>query len=173
MLLNRSYFQELEKWYSSPALRRNPCILFGARQVGKTTLARSFAEKTGRTLISVNFWKDPNGRFHDVFNSAGAAPQVLEKLQLIFGREIDQDKCILLLDEIQDCRAAYSLCKSFKEDTNIPVIATGSYLKLMLGPWTQDDGFRIPVGCTHELLVTPLSFAEFLENYNKLFMVTI
>jgi uncharacterized protein len=161
--LKRKEFQKLKTWYESP-LQKTPCVLFGARQVGKSTLASDFAESTGRDVISVNFWKDPDGSLKKIFTKNTSATQILSQLEIHYERRIHPKECILVLDEIQECPSAYALCKSFKEDSEIPVLATGSYLKLLL---LSEVDKTIPVGCTHEILVTPLGFQEFLRNKNE------
>ncbi len=163
MVLERHPVRELEHWYNSK-LRKSPCVLFGLRQVGKSTLAENFAASTNRKVIKINFWKDTSGDFKKIFSKNADAKDIISKLQMVLGQEIAEKSSFLVLDEIQECPAAYSSFKSFKEDTNIPVIATGSYLKLFL---RQNQEFEIPVGCTHELLITPMTYGEFLMNANR------
>ena len=168
MKLIRDTYKELESWYDSP-LRNSPLILFGARQVGKSTLASDFAASTGREIIEVNFWKDKDGAYKKLFENEPFAPELIKKLEVLKGKKINQENSILVIDEIQECPQAYTLSKSFKEDTSIPVIATGSYLKLLLGTYFDSDGSNliVPVGCTHEKLVTPISFKEYLRHRNE------
>ncbi len=170
MYLKRQDTHFLNHWYNGP-LRKMPAVLFGARQVGKSTLAAEFAKSTGRNVINVNFWKDSNEVYRRIFQENSSATEVLSALEVVLGQRIIQDNTFLILDEIQSCPRAYSLCKSFKEDTQLPVIATGSYLRLLLhyGNVTdqRNEPFEIPVGCTYEKLVTPLSFSEYLLNRNQ------
>ena len=170
MYLQRQALNSLKQWYNGP-LRKMPAVLFGARQVGKSTLAAEFAKSTGRDVITVNFWKDADETYKRLFSESASAKELLSSLEVILGRRINQESAFLILDEIQACPRAYSLCKSFKEDTHIPVIATGSYLRLLLrfGNMTRDghQKFEIPVGCTYEKLVTPLRFSEYLANRNE------
>jgi len=162
MNLKRNEINNLNKWYSTD-LRRIPCVLFGARQVGKSTLAHDFAHSTGRKVISVNFWKDTSQVYPKIFTKNAHAKDIIQKLELSFNTSIDPEKSILILDEIQELPVVYSLFKTFKEDTTLPVMATGSYLKLFLANQSE---FEIPIGCTQEYMVTPLSFGDFLQNRN-------
>jgi predicted AAA+ superfamily ATPase len=50
--MQRKYLAQLVRWHSSP--KRKPLIVRGARQVGKSTLVRQFAESEGLTLFEVN-----------------------------------------------------------------------------------------------------------------------
>src|SRR3989339_1142681 len=163
MQLLRKEFKQLQQWYSTP-IRKTPCVLFGARQVGKSTLAKNFAESTGRKVFTVNFWKDTEQKFPKIFTKKASAKDVLQKLELVFNTPIDTEKSILILDEIQELPVVYSLFKTFKEDTSLPIIATGSYLKLFLANQAE---MEIPIGCTSEYLVTPLTFGDYLQNKNK------
>lgn len=56
--MHRNALQYLEdKWFADA--NRKPLILRGARQVGKTWLAREFARKKELTLIELNFERNP------------------------------------------------------------------------------------------------------------------
>jgi len=163
--------KEIEIWYNSPSLRRSPFILFGARQTGKSTMLLEFAKQTKREAINLNFWKDENDTLKNLFSKNTSAKTILSKLEILLEKKIDEDRNILILDEIQEAPSAYALFKSFKEDTHLPVMATGSYLKLFL---KHNNDIEIPIGCTHEKLLTPLTFSEYLYNANpKLFEIYI
>ena len=55
--MNRIFSDFLVSWLASE--RRKPLILSGARQVGKTWLVRELARVSGRTLLEVNFDRNP------------------------------------------------------------------------------------------------------------------
>ena len=166
MELVRNDLSRLSRWWDTP-LRKTPCVLFGARQTGKSTLATKFASSLGREVLNINFWKDRDSRYKKIFQNKTSAKDVISDIEITLNKKLIPQETILLLDEIQECPAAYSLCKSLKEDTDLPVIATGSYLKLFLKALSKKEGgldFEVPVGCTHELTITPLSFSEYLLN---------
>jgi len=56
-LLNRKELIYLTDW----AVRapRKPLIIWGARQVGKSTLVHQFAEPNGLPLLEINFERNP------------------------------------------------------------------------------------------------------------------
>lgn len=164
MDLFRSEFKQLSLWYEGP-LRKSPCVLYGARQVGKSTLAERFAQQSGREFFSVNFWKDTDKVFPSIFVPHSHAKDIISKLEIHFNRSVRPESAILILDEIQEHPPVYSLFKTLKEDSTLPVIATGSYLKLFLSQSSMD--IELPIGCTHEFLVTPMTFADFLRNAHE------
>ncbi len=159
--LVRSFFNELEEWNSSNI--RSPLLLMGARQVGKTTILKDFAHQIASRVIEVNFWRDRKNILKNIFNSSGDAFEILEELKDLNSLEsIDLDKDVLLIDEVQECPAAYSSLKSFKEQIpQLRVLVTGSYLQLFL---KNRDLQSLPVGCVDEFQLRPLSFVEFLQN---------
>ena len=56
-MLKRKIIDRLEKWYQSGHYKAP--LVFGARQVGKTTAIREFAKAHYDHLIEVNFVKHP------------------------------------------------------------------------------------------------------------------
>jgi predicted AAA+ superfamily ATPase len=168
MNLKRDAEQQLEDWYALPS--RSPLVLFGPRQTGKTTLIRSFVQrKFGERAVEINFYKDRRDavsgpRFAQIFEQTQDPRKVLEELSILIKREIDPERDLLFIDEIQDCKSAYEILKNFKDDyPGFPIITSGSYLGLFLETETE---IRHPVGATHEATLGPLSFREFLINFN-------
>ena len=168
--LKRKAQQKLENYFNVPS--KSPLVIFGPRQTGKTTLAVEFAKKHYQDrAILINFFKDARDKKNpsqlaSIFEHSQDPRQVLKDLSLILKRDINPEKDILLIDEIQDCKPAYEILKNFKDDMpDFPIIASGSYLGLFLE--TESD-IRHPVGCTMEFSLGPLSFSEFLSNFNPL-----
>ena len=56
--MDRKQFKFLESWLAMPD--RKPLVLRGARQVGKSTLVRLFAERCRRPLAEVNLERHPD-----------------------------------------------------------------------------------------------------------------
>ena len=54
--MNRWSRQELVAWKNNP--RRKPLLLLGARQVGKTWLAREFGRQHYKNVVYVRFDRD-------------------------------------------------------------------------------------------------------------------
>ncbi|MBL6988882.1 MAG: ATP-binding protein [Bacteriovoracaceae bacterium] len=171
--LKRDAEQRLEEWFATPS--RSPLVIFGPRQVGKTALAKHFASKhfgqTNQNIVSINFYKDVNDRrrpkrFASIFEATQDPKEILTELEILLDREINPDKTIILLDEIQECLRAYEVLKLFKDEyPQLAIIATGSYMRLFL---EQISDIKHPVGCTEELSLHPLSFREFLQNYSSI-----
>lgn len=153
-MLRTKYTDAMLKW--SQATKAKPLLLWGARQVGKTTLMREFAEKHYRSHVYLNFESDK--QLHTLFADSLDPTRILRNLSLYLDRSIDPQTDLLLFDEIQECDDALNSLKYFSEsNTRYHVIAAGS----LLGVKHSKKGF--PVGQVEFLDVHPLSFLEFLQ----------
>jgi len=162
--LNRSIINRLHRWNNSTI--RSPLLLIGPRQVGKTTLLKIFGKQIGKRLFEINFWNDQNKLLQNIFKRSSNPQNILKELADYF--EVDSiniSEDVLFFDEIQECPEAYSSLKIFKEQMrNLRILVTGSYLQLFL---KNEEIKKLPVGCIDEFFLSPLSFSEFLENYDS------
>ncbi len=94
--MERAAAIQLGSWFESK--NRKPLVLRGARQVGKSTLVRLFAQARGLTLYEVNL--ERHLYLRDVFHS-GDLSRILGELQGICGDIRERRSSILFLDEIQ------------------------------------------------------------------------
>ena len=128
--MNRIFSDFLLSWLTSE--RRKPLIVRGARQVGKTWLVRDLARSIGRTLLEVNF--DRNPEYARIFREEGSSPRRwLDDLALRTGVEAPAEGLILFLDEIQTVPEVLAKLRWFAEEMpELPVIAAGSLLEFAL-----------------------------------------
>ncbi len=133
---------------------RKPLLLQGTRQVGKTTLLHHFGKHFAATH-SLNFEKDLN--LEKIFEKNLDPKYLLRELEFYFHRQIDPDKDLLILDEIQACPRALTSLKYFAEEMpQLAVAAAGSLLGIYLAP------VSFPVGKVDIITLYPMSFEEFL-----------
>lgn len=170
--MERSALQELIQWNDNK--RRKPLILWGARQVGKTYLIRDMFANTyyKENNIYVDFKKDDEIR--EFCSQTANAKKIAEYLSLLRGKQIDENT-LLVFDEIQECPNIISSLKYFCQDlSEIPVIATGSMVRIKIQRETNKRGsvnngkFLFPVGKINQMTLYPLTFDEFLMNSNKM-----
>lgn len=153
--MKRWCIQELVEWKNNP--RRKPLLLLGARQVGKTWLAREFGRQFYRNVVYVRFDRDDYVR--QSFEKDYDIPRLMDTLQVHSRAQIVPGKTLIILDEIQECPCALTSLKYFCED--VPehhIIAAGSLLGLSV-----HTGTGFPVGKVNRLNLFPMSFSEFLE----------
>ncbi len=150
----------LERWFNKS--RRKPLVIRGARQVGKSTLVRHFAQSQGLEIAEVNL--ERNRRLNDLF-AAQNVSEIVQELEYITDTRLDSThKVLLFLDEIQATPAAISALRYFFEDRpELPVIAAGSLLEFALA----SRSYTMPVGRIEYLYLGPMTFTEFLDAHDE------
>jgi hypothetical protein len=156
--MERVAYRYLVQWKRKA--HRNPLVLRGARQVGKTWLLKEFAAREFDSAYYVNF--EENDRFSAVFEHDLRPSRILDDLSFIFERPFRPAGDILILDEIQRCPRALTALKYFAEEApHTAVCAAGSLLGVVLG----DESF--PVGKIEFLDLYSFSFGEFLTGMER------
>ena len=155
--MKRSVYSDLLAWKNSPD--RKPLLLQGARQTGKTWLMEEFGKKEFKSVISINFEKQP--RLSAYFDSDISPAHIIKSLEQHFGSAISPEDTLIILDEIQESTRALNSFKYFYEDApQYHIIAAGSFLGV-----ATHGGF--PVGKVDRITLYPLSFFEFLDGIGK------
>ena len=149
-------------------------IVWGARQVGKTYLILElFAKKYyPNRYVYVDCKKEDEIR--DFCSGTANAEKIIEYISLRKGQQLNE-QTLLIFDEVQECPNILSSLKYFCQDyREIPVIATGSMVRIKLQRETHkrgardNDKFLIPVGKINQMTVYPMTFDEFLMNSNQM-----
>lgn len=167
--MKRFILSKLAQWKNAPS--RNPLILKGARQVGKTYALLEFAKEHYGQHHYFNFEKTP--ALHSVFAESLEPVSIIQKLSLYLGKSIDVNRDLMIWDEIQACPNALTSLKYFSEEMpQANICAAGSLLGVYLNPVSY------PVGKVDHLEMHPMSFLEFLlalgeEPYVKLLQETL
>lgn len=150
--MRRDILDSFEHW--SKKSTRVPLIVKGARQVGKSWSIREFGQSF-KYFVELNFEK------HQVIKEAFTGDidihKLLERISLYTKTPIIPGETLLFLDELQECPAAISYLRYFKEELpDLHVIVAGSLIEFAL------DKVGMPVGRVEYLYLTPLSFGEYL-----------
>lgn len=153
--MKRDLYKKLLEWKNDRD--RQPLLLQGARQVGKTYLLKAFGEETYNQCCYVNFEETPSCK---AFFEADLKPhRIVRDLGIHFEMKIDPARTLIIFDEIQECPHALTSLKYFCEHApEYHVVAAGSLLGVKL---SRAKGF--PVGKVHFLHLYPMSFFEFLD----------
>lgn len=142
----------LKLWKTSPI--RQPLLLRGARQVGKTHAARELG-KTFSSFVEINF--EENKEVKEVFDGNLTAQEIIFKLENIIKKQIIPGKTLLFLDEVQAApRTILALRYFYEQMPELHVIAAGSLLDFAI------EQVGVPVGRVEFMYVYPLSFIEYL-----------
>ncbi|MEE9350805.1 MAG: ATP-binding protein [Thiotrichaceae bacterium] len=153
--MHRQQLRFLKNWLNNP--HRKPLIIRGARQVGKSTLVRLFAEQFGLSLLDVNLERYPE--LADVFRR-NDPKDILANIEFLPNIPVVDKQSLLFLDEIQAVPEAIPALRYFyEEQRDLPVISAGSLLEFVLA----DHHFSMPVGRVQYLHMGPMGFSEFLD----------
>ncbi len=164
--MERIKIKELENWLNSE--RRKPLIVWGARQVGKTYLVLDlFAKRYFKEYVYIDLKKDDQAR--DFFSKTSDADKYITYIETRFGKKLNSET-LLIFDEVQQCHQVISSLKYFCQDhREIPVIATGSLVRLSIKQQNKkntSDEFLFPVGKIDSMNVYPVTFEEYIMNVN-------
>lgn len=158
MSFNRIIYQDLMSWKNRPG--RKPLILRGARQVGKTTIVRSFSNEF-KHYIALNLEKTKHKSF---FEDNDSIETIVEAI--FFENKIptkDINETLLFIDEIQESEKAIKYLRYFYEEyPDFKVISAGSLLEFTLKKIQS-----MPVGRVEFLYLHPVNFKEYLEATNN------
>lgn len=158
-LFDRKALSHLDGWLKPRP--RKPLIIRGARQVGKSTLIRAFAERSHLTLNEINLEKHP--ALDRSFRTLNVR-QIIREFEAILGRNPAVPDSLLFLDEIQAVPSILPALRYFFEELpEVPVIAAGSLLDFAL----SENKISMPVGRIEYRYLHALTFEEFLAAIGK------
>ena len=150
----RLALEKLKKWKEKEG--RQPLILMGARQVGKTWLMKEFGKTCFDDVCYVNF--ENAGSIADIFEGSINPVRILEYLGAYSGKAINPKSTLIIFDEIQETPRALTALKYFSEEApEYAICCAGSLLGV-----TLHTGTSFPVGKVDFMTINPLSFQEFL-----------
>ena len=159
MQINRNILKHLLKWKTKHF--RKPLLLRGARQVGKTYIARELS-KSFSNFIELNLYDQP--RIARLFeDDMLSVDQIIESIGAFFRIRIVDGETLLFIDEIQASTKAIERLRFFYEKRpNLHVIATGSLLDFAL-----EDTNSFGVGRVEYLYMYPVTFYEFVTSIGE------
>jgi uncharacterized protein len=140
---------------------RNPLIVRGARQVGKTYVIEEFAKSNFKNCLKINLEEKPELKkiFFD-----NDVTRILTELSILMNENVIFGDTLFFIDEIQTCPEAIQSLRYFKEKVpELHVICAGSLLDHTL----NELKLPMPVGRVEFLYMYPLNFKEFLLAINQ------
>lgn len=158
MAITRNLQPHLWEWKNSA--NRKPLLLRGARQVGKTTLIKQFAESYEYFIyLNLEVKKDRN-----LFSQYSSVSLLIDSLSIQYNIPKESvGNTLLFIDEIQESTEAIESLRYFYEyEPDLHVIAAGSLLEYALKRLKT-----FPVGRVNMLYLYPFNFREYLTALDK------
>lgn len=175
--MERIALKKLIAWNNNK--KKKPLIIWGARQVGKTYLIKEIFAETYYKKNYIYIDCKIEDEIREFCSNTANAKKIIEYISLLKGKQITE-KTLLIFDEVQECPNIISALKYFCQDfREIPVVATGSMVRIKLQRETHKRGskennkFLFPVGKINQITVYPMTFDEFLLNSNKTLYDTV
>ena len=156
-MLERKIEKTLLNWLNTE--NRNPLILKGCRQCGKTFSVLRFAQQHYKQVVYLNFFENPD--YRTIFEGSLKVDDVVLMMSAFVGANVRfiPHETVIVLDEIQECPRARAALKFFKLDSRFDVLATGSLLGIS---GYRSEDYSVPVGYEIIIDMFPLDFEEFL-----------
>ena len=156
-MLKRKIEKTLLNWLNTE--NRNPLILKGCRQCGKTFSVLRFAQQHYKHVVYLNFFE--NRDYRTIFEGSLKVDDVVLMMSAFVGANVRfiPHETVIVLDEIQECPRARAALKFFKLDGRFDVLATGSLLGIS---GYRSEDYSVPVGYETIIDMFPLDFEEFL-----------
>ncbi|PID67077.1 MAG: ATPase [Fusobacteriales bacterium] len=152
----RSIYNELLDWKSS-SNGKTALLIEGARRIGKSYIAKYFAEKEYKSYIIIDFAKlDDN--LTKLFDAALIdLDSFFTSLSLIYKTKLHNRNSLIIFDEVQQFPKARQMIKYLVEDGRYDYIETGSLLSI------KTNVMDIVLPSEEESIkMYPITFPEFL-----------
>ena len=157
--MKRDIIQYLREWKNRT--ERNPLIVRGARQVGKTYIIEEFAKSDFKNCLKINMEEKPE--LKKVFFDNDVR-RILTELSILMNVDVIAGDTLFFIDEIQTCPDAIQSLRYFKEKIpELHVICAGSLLDHTL----NEMKLPMPVGRVEFVYMYPMNFKEFLVAINQ------
>lgn len=157
--MERKVLQKLIEWKNRAD--RKPLLLTGARQVGKTWIAREFGNRFFANTVYINF--DREKSLKTVLEQTLNPRMIISAIGALSGERIEPQKTLIIFDEVQEEPRALTALKYFCEEApEYYIIATGSFMGTAL-----HHGTSFPVGKIQTQRIYPLTYTEFLTAMNR------
>lgn len=156
MVLKRKAYNTLLQW-KNESNGSTALLIDGARRVGKSYLAKTFAENEYKSYILINFSK-ASKELKDIFeNDLMNLDLFFNKLSLMFSTPLYERNTLFIFDEVQRFPRARESIKFLVENGRYDFLETGSLFSIK----NNVEGIVIPSEEEHTFLY-PLDFEEFL-----------
>lgn len=130
-------------------------LIKGARRVGKSTLANTFAKHEYKSFLAIDF-TNCRQEVRDLFNDISDLDFIFMRLQMLFDVELHERESVIIFDEVQNCPKARQAIKYLVADGRYDYIETGSLISIR----QNVKDILIPSE-EYDLTLYPMDYEEF------------
>lgn len=154
--MKRKIYDELVKWKEN-SQGRTAILIDGARRVGKSYIAETFAKENYKSYILIDFSKTPQV-IKDLFdNYLDNLDYLFTYLSGYYGIKLYKRDTLFIFDEVQFCPRARGAIKHLVADGRYDYIETGSLISIK----KNVKDILIPSE-EHKIKMLPMDFEEFM-----------
>lgn len=154
MYMSRKTDLFLEEWKRDPD--RNPLIIKGSRQIGKTETVRHFANANYESVIEINFVEEP--KYQTITSDGYKTEDIVRNISLLDpSKRFIEGGTLIFFDEVQAFPDIATSLKFFKQGGRFDVICSGSMLGINYRKIESNS-----VGYKTDHVMYSMDFEEFL-----------
>lgn len=154
--MKRKIYERLLEWKQKEA-GRTALLIDGVRRVGKSYIAKEFAEKEYKSYILIDFNRAPKEVVALFDNYLNDLDTLFMYLSNFYSTKLYERETLIILDEVQLCPRARSAIKYLVADGRYDYLETGSLMTIK----KNVKNILIPSEEEH-IKMYPLDFEEFL-----------
>ena len=150
-MFQRKVYQKLMIWKEKYASKQ-ACLLEGARQVGKTTIAEHFAQNEYTSYIKIDF-ANTTEEILDIFSNTAKLDLLFLRLQTETGIKLTEGESAIIFDQIQCNSKARNIAKDLVKDGRYHYIEIANFLSAN----RKSEG-----ASEYKIKMYPMDYEEFL-----------
>lgn len=154
--MKRKIYSELMNWKEN-SKGKTAILIDGARRVGKSYIAETFAKENYKSYILIDFSKAPQVVKELFDNYLENLDYLFTYLSGYYGIKLYERESLFIFDEVQFCPKARSAIKHLVADGRYDYIETGSLISIK----KNVKDILIPSE-EHKLKMKPMDFEEFM-----------
>lgn len=154
--LRRKAYDRLLRWKES-SRGASAILINGARRVGKSYLAREFAQREYGDHVIVDFSSQDDEVADLIRGFSGPLSDLFGAIDVVLGRDLPERDTLVVFDEVQLCPKARQMIKHLVADGRYDYIETGTLISIR----SNIQDIVIPSE-EEDLELFPLDFEEFL-----------
>ncbi len=127
-MFQRKVYDELLKW-KHESNGSTALLIEGARRIGKSTVAKAFAESEYRSYILIDF-AEASRDVRSLFDDTSDLNHIFLQLQLRYATQLFERESLIIFDEVQLCPPARQAIKKLVHDGRYDYLETGSLISI-------------------------------------------
>lgn len=128
MTFKRKIYDKFLEWKKNSD-GKTALLVEGARRIGKSTIVEEFAKNEYESYILIDFTK-ASKEVLNLFDDISDLNYIFLRLQLIYHKELQERKSLIIFDEVQFCHKARQAIKHLVADHRYDYMETGSLISI-------------------------------------------